>query len=190
MRTPQLEVWTGGFGTEYTDRAVVDTQARKETFRALLEGLPVRTVLEVGCAKGDNLGALGELGYVASGVEPMAYASIQAQIQGYRVYQADCFDLPFPPHEFDLVFTAGVLMHVVPDDITLALKELWRVTREYLLVIEYYSLNEMSIEYRGHEGLLWKRDYSNLDGKLLKTGLLGRGSGFDNCTYWLFQRGE
>ncbi len=190
MKTAQLEVWEGKFGEEYTDRAIVDVSARKGTFEKLLMGIPapVETILEVGCGKGDNLTALKELGYIASGVEPLHYALVRALEKGHRVFPGSCFNIPFRDEEVDLTFTAGVLMHVIPEDMRRAVQELWRVTKKFLLIIEYYAPEELSIIYRGHEDLLWKRDYSIWGKNLIKTGQLDKASGFDNCTYWLFQK--
>ena len=187
-KTHQLEIWEGEFGVEYTDRAVVDVGARKGTFGKLLEGLPIETILEVGCGKGDNLTALEELGYEVTGVEPLHYALVRSREKGHRTFPGNCFSVPFDDEEFDLTFTAGVLMHVIPDDMARAIRELWRVTRRFLLIIEYYAAAEAPISYRGHEDLLWKRDYSVWGKNLVKTGQLDKANGFDNCTYWLFQK--
>ena len=188
MVTPQLEIWNGKFGVEYTDRSSVDIGARQKAFKKLLKGLPVENVLEVGCGKGDNITALKKLGYEVKGVEPLPYALNKARDSGHEVVQGSCFSIPFPDKEFDLTFTAGVLMHVAPEDKASAVKELWRVTKSYLLVIEYYAPEEKSINYRGNKELLWLRDYSSWGKNLLEKGQLSRSNGFDNCTYWLFKK--
>lgn len=79
-------------------------------------------------------------------------------------------------------------MHVAPENMRQAIEELWRVTKKYLLVIEYYSPEETWVDYRGNSKLLWKRDYSQCGRLLLESGELSKADGFDGCTYWLFRR--
>ena len=69
----QLNEWKGLFGDEYTDRNVVEWQARFPLFRQMLGDLNLKRVLEIGCNRGHNLvamiGLLGE-GADVIGIEP------------------------------------------------------------------------------------------------------------------------
>jgi ubiquinone/menaquinone biosynthesis C-methylase UbiE len=75
------------------------------------------------------------------------------------VLYGHAFDLPFKNEYFDLVFSAGVLIHIPPDHLPEALREIYRVSKRYLLSIEYFAEQETVIHYRGHEDLLWKRNF-------------------------------
>lgn len=93
---------------------------------------------------------------------------------------------------FDLVFTAGVLIHVEPEMLDQVMAAIIDASKRYVLAIEY--ANEVSIEvpYRGHEGKLWKRPfrlhYERMGLKLLRFGFVGEKEGFDDCAWWLLQK--
>ena len=69
------------------------------------------------------------------------------------------------------------------------MKKIISKSTDYILAIEYYAKEETEIEYRGQQGLLWKRPYGNLYqdmGLTLVTS--GLADGFDNCKFWLLQK--
>ena len=197
--TQQLNAWQGEFGTTYTDRNVVDWRVRLPAFREMLDGLSLRQVLEVGCNRGHNLVLLAELlgeSCDVLGVEPNRYALELARQATSKagVLHGDAFDLPFKDACVDLVFTAGVLIHIGPAELPAALAEMVRVSRRYLLSIEYFAEEETPVTYRGQEGLLWKRDFLGSfqaqfpDIRLLRQGYWGPESGFDRTHWWLMEK--
>lgn len=196
--TEQLDVWKGDFGTGYTDRNQLDWRRRVPAFRRMVEGLALGRVLEVGCNRGHNLVALREvLGPRTElvGVEPNPHARELAQATGAaQAVAGDIYRLPFPDGDFDLVFTAGVLIHLALADLPRALAELHRCSRRYLLAVEYYAAEETTIPYRGSDSLLWKRDFLKHyqtafpDLKLLASGLWNEAGVWDDCTWWLLEK--
>lgn len=196
---PQLETWQGEFGRAYTDRNVHDPLDRLAAFTTMLEGIEARRVLEVGCNRGHNLVTLHMLlgpGAEIVGIEPNAYALSLARAASDETSalrgQAD--DIPFKDAYFDLVFTAGVLIHVPPEDLGSCLDEIHRVSRRYILAIEYFAPEETTIAYRGHDDLLWKRDFlthyrtrfPTLEP--VRSGYWGLEDGFDRCHWWLLEK--
>ncbi len=131
---PQLEHWQGSFGDAYTRRNVVDWRLRLPAFRHMLEGLSLHRLLEIGCNRGHNLRALAEIvgaGGEIYGVEPNDTGRRLA-----REANPDCTvlpgkidALPFETSFFDLVLTAGVLIHVPLAGLDRALDEIHRVGR-------------------------------------------------------------
>ena len=121
------------------------------------------------------------------GVDPLAKPLIDLKYP-VVIKEGDCFQLPFGDGEFDLVFTCGVLMHVAQGDLPRAAQELSRVSSKYVLIIEYYSPEEVAIPYHGHSDLLFKRDYQSFLPNLVQKGFLSRAEGFDECTTFLFQK--
>ncbi|TWT40404.1 hypothetical protein RAS1_41130 [Phycisphaerae bacterium RAS1] len=195
----QLCVWQGDFGVAYTDRNVVDWHTRFDAFRRILKGAAISSVLEVGCNRGHNLVALRELlgpEVEYTGVEPNAYArGIARQCDPeIRVVEGDVFSLPFDNGQFDLVLTSCVLIHIRAEDLETAMRELHRVCGRYLLSIEYPADRETVIHYRGHDDLLWKRDFlmhfraAQPDLQLVSSGNLGPDDGFDVCRWWLMEK--
>jgi pseudaminic acid biosynthesis-associated methylase len=196
---PQLDVWQGDFGKAYTDRNVIDWQKRLPAFRHMLDGLALHRVLEVGCNRGHNLVALrhllgAEVDLV--GVEPNPYALDLARATGAAtVLPASALSMSFEEGAFDLVFTAGVLIHIPPADLASSLQAILRRSRRYVLAIEYAATEDTVIPYRGHSELLWKRDflkhYQTLcsDLTLLRHGYWDADQGFDRATWWLLEKG-
>lgn len=193
------EVWQGEFGEAYTGRNVMDWQTRLPAFRVMLEGLPVKRVLEVGCNRGHNLVALAEIleqGTEVIGIEPNQYALGIAREASSKVgvLKGQAVDLAFKDEYFDLVFTACVLIHIPLSDLPLALAENYRVSNRYILAIEYFAEEETGIHYRGHDDLLWKRDFLKHyetqfpDLALIRSGYWGPEDGFDRTHWWLLEK--
>jgi len=110
--------------------------------------------------------------------------------------QGHALEIPFKDGYFDLAFTAGVLIHIPVTDLPLALTEICRVSRRYVLAIEYFSEEETVIPYRGHTDLLWKRNFLEHyrahcpELALNRSGYWGPESGFDQTHWWLLEKGR
>lgn len=158
----QVEVWSGGFGNEYTDRNNIPWLEHYQFFEGLLVNRRPLNTLEVGCNQGHNLEALQVLlgsEHRGIGVDVNQHALDIAEAKGLEVYLGDGITLPFRDERFDLVFTKGVLIHISPDNLHDMMREIYRVSNRYILFIEYFGNEETPIEYRGHDNLLWKRDF-------------------------------
>ena len=113
---------------------------------------------------GNQLLLLQEMGfYNLYGIEIQDYAleRARARLKDVHLQQASAFNIPFPDSHFDLVFTSVVLIHISPDDLSTAMMEIYRCTRQYIWGLEYYSPKTTEVVYRGHQHLLWKMDYAN-----------------------------
>ena len=199
-RTRQLEYWTSAFGDAYIDRNDGEAHAlRRPFFEELLQRSPgVESILEVGCNVAWNLKVLGDIRprLVLAGVEPNARALqiAQARYPGLDLRAGSAFGLPFAGESFDLVMTVGVLIHIAPTDLERALSEMLRVSRRYVLTVEYFSEHPVTVPYRGLPDALfkcdwleaWKRQAPNL--RLDWAGELDKSQGFDDCRYWLMQK--
>lgn len=194
--TRQLEQWRGEFGREYTDRNVFDWRLRVPAFRRMVQGLALGSTLEIGCNRGYNLLAMQEILDPSTrlvGVEPNPHAAALARASSPRItcLEGSVFQLPFEDGAFDLVFTAGVLIHVAPHDLPRALDEICRVSRRYVLAIEYYAEQETTLPYRGQSEQLWKRDFGKHYQtrfpalRLLDEGYWDTQDGFDRTNWWL-----
>jgi len=176
MNTAQISRWTNEFGREYTDRnsltlweldALYERNygvSRQELNQRFLAEVPADArILEVGCNIGNQLRLLQQMGFHnLYGIEIQHYALKQARhrTQDVHVVEASAFEIPFAGRSFDLVFTSGVLIHISPANLPLALGEIHRCAREYIWGFEYHSSTPTEVEYRGNERLLWKMDYA------------------------------
>lgn len=176
--TKQMEKWAGQFGKEYTDRNTLSLEemdalyernygvTRTELNERFLKGID-RSIrmLEVGSNIGNQLLCLQRMGFSnLYGIELQSYAVelSKSRTRRINIIEGSAFDIPYRDGYFDLVFTSGVLIHINPSDIALAMREIHRCTREYICGFEYYADKYTEIPYRGHRDLLWKADFARL----------------------------
>jgi pseudaminic acid biosynthesis-associated methylase len=201
----QVEAWRGAFGDAYIDRNPVtaETTRRKlaDWSRILrsLTGKPPRSILEVGANVGQNIAALRLLSAAELfAVEPNA-AARQRLIASGLVDEAHGLDgnaaaLPFEAGSVDLVFTAGVLIHIAPADLPAACAEMHRVSRRYLLSIEYFADQPTEKRYHEQDQMLFLRDYGafwleKFPGLLVVDfGFLWKPISGDSLNWWLFEK--
>lgn len=197
MQTSQLNLWRSEFGRDYTDRNDREKPERVTSWQRVIEGIAPVRALEVGCNVGWNLEYLRRLGIAELyGIESQLYAVERARWRGpqFGVVHGTAFDLPFKDGWFDLAFTSGVLIHISPDTIDAALDEIYRVSRRWIVAIEYDAPTEKEISYRGHAGALWKRDHGALwqrrfpDLREVRRIELRADDGYDDCTAHLFEK--
>lgn len=205
-KTPQLEKWTGAFGDAYVERNPASAEAVARRLRAFvkifehLDGDPPKSILECGCNIGLNLRALRQFTSAALfAIEPNGRAIQRVLADGVlpaeAVYEASLEHLPFADDSVDLVFTAGVLIHVPPESLERACREMFRVSRKYVLCIEYFAKHPEAVPYHGETGLLFKRDFGGLWLDLypelvpMAEGFFwSRTTGLDDATWWLFRK--
>ena len=176
FESAQATAWMGDFGREYSDRNMLEADALDALYlsnygitRTDINALFLRdvakdsTILEVGCNSGNQLILLQRMGYRnLSGVELQPYALdiARSRTREIGLKQASALALPYENAAFDLVFTSGVLIHIAPEDLTLAMDEIYRCARRYIWGMEYYAAKITEVNYRGHDHLLWKMDYA------------------------------
>lgn len=195
----QLNTWQGDFGKAYTDRNAVEWKKRQPAFQNMIGDLDIHKILEVGCNRGHNLITLSQIiqnNPELVGLEPNPYALDIARQTSTQigVLQGNAYDQPFKDDYFDLVFTANVLIHIPLENLSAVLGEIYRVSKRYILAVEYYAEEETVIHYRGHDNLLWKRNFLKHYQdqfptlKLVKSGYWSDEDGFDRSHWWLLEK--
>lgn len=193
MRTEDF--WSGRFGDEYLARNRVEWEARVPFWQSAIDFMEPGSMLEVGCNAGWNLRAIQSIQADIDlyGVDINASAAEEARQAGFevRVLGAQGIVGLHEPGSIDCVFTAGVLIHVAPEDIEATMRQIIAVSGRYVLAIEYMADQEEALDYRGHTGKLWKRPfgamYQQMGLVLLSEGVAG---GFDQCGYALLERAQ
>ena len=165
-KTEQEEFWAGEFGAEYIERNTVQDMlpARLSLFSKILEHThDVRSVMEFGANVGANLWALHSLLPKADmkAVEINETAAKHLESYGWmnKVVCGSFIDQSFEG-EADFVFTFGVLIHINPDFLPKAYENLYKASRKYVMVCEYYNPAPVTIPYRDHQDRLFKRDFA------------------------------
>ena len=189
----QEQFWSGEGGTSYTARNRVDWRARIPFWHDIMKFTGARSVYEVGCNAGWNLSAIREAaGHHVGlhGCEPNWQAFQQASTAGLSVLPS-ALSVGDEIHAsvYELVFTAGVLIHVSPENLPAMMRSVIESSTHYVLAIEYAAEQEEMIEYRGQPNLLWKRPYGKLYEDMgLKLLYTGEATGWDRATYWLLEK--
>ncbi len=169
-RSEQEAFWAGKFGDEYVQRNKTDSLlASNLAFwsRILASHGPVGSALEFGANVGMNLMALDLLfpGIDLEGVEINAGAADELEAWGRaRVFKGSVFEYRVT-RRYDIVFTKGVLIHINPDLLPDVYDTMEKASCRLICVAEYYSPSPTEVNYRGHEGKLFKRDFA---GELLE----------------------
>ncbi len=170
LRTEQENFWAGTFGDEYVERNT--GEAWIATNSALFAKILSRTkgvdsIIEFGANIGLNLRALRRLlpGAELATVEinPKAVAILKEWGEA-EVCQGSILEFE-PTRQYALSFTKGVLIHINPDMLDKVYDRLYRASRRYICVAEYYNPTPVTIPYRGHDDRLFKRDFA---GELLE----------------------
>jgi len=202
----QENLWRGEFGDAYVDRNAVDPAmlaARTASWSEILKtiaGAPPTSILEVGANIGLNLRALRRLTPAAFyALEPNEKARerlVEDKVADQdKVINALASKIPLADGAVDLAFTAGVLIHIHPDNLLASISEIHRVAKKYVVCIEYFADKPTDIPYRGHSEALFKRDFGSfyLDNfpklKVVDYGFFwNRITTLDNLTWWVFEK--
>lgn len=197
--TKQLDYWRGKFGDDYILRnSGMDVfYRRKKFFERIVKETNPTTILEIGCNIGGNLKIISEIDPEIQlfGIEPnkKALEIARKNSPNAKITEKSVFELS-KKSKFDLVFTSGVLIHIADNDLKKALVKIYEASLKYILAIEYYALERITIPYRGLSDALFKRpydmEYLNLFPNLgvIHQGFLTKSQGFDDCIFWLFEK--
>lgn len=165
FQTVQEEFWAGSFGDEYIGRNPNDKEvgARLALFAKIIsrtEG--VESAIEFGANIGNNLKALHRMfpAMELAAIEINDKAAAELEKWGRaRVYNQSILAFA-PDRSYDLAFVCGVLIHINPDMLPAVYEPLYRASRRYVCLVEYYNPSPVEVTYRGHSGRLFKRDFS------------------------------
>lgn len=159
-QTEQENFWSGDFGDQYIER-----NGNTREFVASAIGLfsrilcrteGIHSVIEFGPNIGLNLKAirllLPHVGVAAVEINHKAVqqlrddAFFERQIQ---VYEQSVLEYQ-PAETYDLALAAGVLIHIHPDALPQVYETLYRSSRKYICISEYYNPAPVEIPYQGH----------------------------------------
>jgi pseudaminic acid biosynthesis-associated methylase len=160
------QFWRGSFGDQYAERnkgkAMVAANAALFG-KILARTAGVHSVIELGANIGMNLDALRFLlpESELTGVEinQTAFDKLVLQPSVSSAIFASILTW-YPQRKWDLSLAKGILIHIAPDDLPIAYAALYNASSKYILLAEYYSPTPVEVQYRGHAGRLWKRDFA------------------------------
>lgn len=203
-RTEQERFWAGEFGDQYIGR---NDDARilsgnLQLFSMALRAAKIESVLELGANIGLNLIALSllypDLALSAIEINSNAAHQLSKRLPQTKLHQSSIIEAPIET-QHDLVLSKGVLIHINPDTLPMVYDRMARWSRRYVMLAEYYNPSPVEIDYRGHTGKLFKRDFagefmdSHPDFHLKDYGFVYRRDPvrpLDDITWFLMERSE
>jgi pseudaminic acid biosynthesis-associated methylase len=210
-----IELWKGKFGDEYTKRndpTEADIANREDMWMAILNAMyssdrltwQPHKILEIGAGSGQNLIAINNIfkranitNYTLSAVEPNKSARNNLKDENLPfgdILDCDASAVPLSDHSHDLVFTSGLLIHIPEEDIMKVAKEIYRISKRYIVINEYFSPEPRELLYRGEKSAMWSRDYGSLFLDRFGVRVIGYGfcwkpvTGLDNTTWFMFEK--
>ena len=160
----------------------------------------ISSLLECGSNIGKNIGLLSHVLPTASKsiieISPDAYKIVTSKYEIDQSFNGPIVQSAFKG-QFDLVFTMGVLIHIHPDDLLANMQKMYDYSGKYILMGEYFNRTPVMIEYHGEKDKLFKRDFGKMFMENFQVRLVDYGflwghlydeAGFDDITYWLFEK--
>lgn len=164
-KTEQEAFWSGEFGDEYIKRnqgrgIIASNTALFSKILKLTK--PISSVIEFGANIGNNLKTLKKLLPDAelSAIEINEIAVTQLKKnENIKVYHSSILEFQ-PDIKRDLVLIKGVLIHINPNELQKIYELLYKTSKKYICIAEYYNSSPVEVKYRGHENKLFKRDFA------------------------------
>lgn len=164
--TEQEAFWAGSFGDEYIDRnqgkALLASNMHFFS-RTLARADSIQSCLECGANVGMNLRALAalypEIDLAALEINQRAVSQLRTWLGDGHVIHKSLLEWE-PDSQWDLVMIKGVIIHIAPDALKAVYERLWKASKRYILVCEYYNRTPVAVDYRGHKDRLFKRDFA------------------------------
>ncbi len=165
MLSEQEKFWLGKFGDEYQDRNNSNELLAQKTafYASVIKGMDkFGSCIEFGSNIGLNLLAVRNLvpdcELSAIEINPRAVEELK-RIKNLQVYNQSIFDF-VPDSKRDVVIIQGVLIHINPEKLNEVYDLLYKTSKKYILIAEYYNQTPVEVTYRGNQDKLFKRDFA------------------------------
>ncbi|GDX36807.1 hypothetical protein LBMAG18_13180 [Alphaproteobacteria bacterium] len=167
FKNSQEEFWANEFGNNYIERnSSNELLASNIVFFSKIfsqQQVKIESVFELGCNIGMNLIALNKifpnLNINGIDINKNAIDILKNTNTKFNLKCCSINDLQVKEN-FDLVLTKGVLIHLNPQDLNNTYEKIYRLSKNYILLCEYYNPSPCSIPYRGNDDKLFKRDFA------------------------------
>ena len=131
----------------------------KKIVAKLLKGKEFESVLEVGHQWGENLVAIREKfpdkKIVGIDLDWDNILQEAKTVTGLDLRKGNVYELPFKDKEFDVVFTNALFCMLPPDAIERGFKEIVRVAKKYIILVELNTDDFVGISWGDRSGANW-----------------------------------
>lgn len=167
FKTEQERFWAGQFGDQYCGRNCGEKFIADQVdyfSKIFRRTQSIKSVIEFGANIGENLKAirtlLPEADLAAVEINQKAVKELRKWAKkSVKIYAQSIFDFKVDKKR-DFVFTKGVLIHLNPDKLNLAYEILYKTSKKYICIGEYYNPTLVQVNYRGNSNRLFKRDFA------------------------------
>ena len=165
-KTNQEIFWAEEFGNKYIDRNKSNISIASKC--VLLSKIINRTrnvvsVIEYGANIGLNLRALKfilpQCEIAALEINSKAVKELKRWGGANEVFQDSIIEFQ-TKKTWDMVLVSGILIHINPDWLPKVYDLLAQTSDRYIVMAEYYNPTPVTINYRGNEDHLFKRDFA------------------------------
>jgi spore coat polysaccharide biosynthesis protein SpsF len=165
-KTAQEEFWAGEFGDEYIGRNKSEALlASNLNFfsKAFNQAGNPKSVVEFGANVGMNLKAIKllfpKIELFGIEINKQAANELRAAIGESNVFNGSIYD--YESHsQYDVSLIKTVLIHIPPEMLHNVYEKLYNASKKYILLCEYYNPSPVTVNYRGHNDRLFKRDFA------------------------------
>jgi len=195
----ELNFWSGAGGDAYMRRNCItsaEIARRSKSLKRILDPYlaGINSILEIGCGPGANLYALRDItSSQLFAVEPNAQARANLERE-FKVFDGHAGAICAADNAFAMTLSAGCLIHIHPDRLVDCMREITRVSRRYVLAIEYFAPQCEPVVYYGTERI-WRNDFGRLYRDECGLRPVSHGffwkeadEGYDNCVFWLMEK--
>ena len=201
--TEQEKFWVGDYASTYRENnCYFDEASGVDAWNIMLSSPKnINSVLECGSNIGRNIGFLNSVLPNAKKsiieINSEAFQVITNKYDIEHAYNGSIINSAFDENKFDLVFTMGVLIHIHPDNLLENMNKIFNYSGKYVLIGEYFNRTPVMLEYHGQSERLFKRDFGrmfieNFSVRIIDYGFLWGwfydDAGFDDITWWLFEK--
>tara|TARA_B100000989_G_C19429902_1_gene422541 strand:+ start:244 stop:858 length:615 start_codon:yes stop_codon:yes gene_type:complete len=160
----QDSFWKSKFGNSYTKRnnkkKVIQslTTHYKSVFKEKFK-TDIRSVFEFGTNRGVNLDIFKKLSkrLDTNGLEINKFAYKIAS-KNHKILNISAFDY-LPIKKYDLVLSRVFLIHIHPKNLNKIYSKIYKSSKKYIYLEEYFNPNPLGINYRKNKNVLFKRDF-------------------------------
>lgn len=198
----QQSFWANEYADEYIKKnSSFDHRLGVACWKTMLaRANNISSLLECGCNIGRNISfletALPDAKKSIIEISKPAFDFVNEHFMLEQSFHGSIIDSDFK-ETFDLVFTMGVLIHISPDDLIPNMRKIFGYSSRYILLGEYFNRTPVMIEYQGQRNKLFKRDFGKLFAESFPVTIVDYGflwghlydnAGFDDITWWLFEK--
>lgn len=163
-QTVQEGYWQGERGTRYAERSAPPEEGYYLDIwqQVLAAAADCTSALELGCNRGGQLRGIHSLRpeIRLTGLEINHFAAEEAAKLGYaEIIEGSILDFS-DERQWDMVYTAGVLIHISPEYLPGIYEMMARQSRKYVFFYENYMESPTSIDYQARTDLCWARDFA------------------------------